>query len=1174
MLGPFEVREILGRGGMGVVFLGHHLSQDVDVAIKVITRRGAELPYYRAALENEVRAVATLNHPGIVRILDYGTINDEAEILTGGEFKAGSPYFVMENLEGGTLSRVAGKLTWKQVRAVLLTILDALAHAHALDVVHRDLKPGNILLGEFGGRMIPRLVDFGLAIATERKFFARRSVGTPHYMAPEQFEQPWRNHGPWSDLYSLGCIAYELICGKRAVSGATVHNLMEAHIAGDHRPISTVLRLPDGFEAWLEHMMAPEYTRRFQSAAEAARLLMQIDDAGVGDVRPPDATSMPIGGVTPVLDVYRVSPDEGDEGDSFGRTWTTLGSGVAVEAIPQTWAGPRFSRAPMKVVGAGLGLFGLRRIPLVGRDDELTFLWRRLREVSGERMPQTVIIRSTGGTGKSHLVEWFVQRVRELGIAHVLDASPSKDRGRIDPIARMVSGYFRTVGATASEASLIVREELERLGVFDSYRHRALTRLASAFGGQDQDDDAFEFSTPRQRHAVVRSLLESLSAEAPVVLVFDDAYLDSDVWQLTQVVSRAGVRALTILVVTDEELATQPELAALVDEVTADPKSDVMELAPMSAVEHEAMITEVANLEPDLTLELSERTLGHPRMAIELIGDWVARGVLEVGETGFVLSSGALAMIPDSMHEVWTARIDEVVEHHGENARVALELAAALGHEVDLSEWAVLCEQSRVKVAQDSGGKQTGMSGMRDAGGLDLVGSLLERRLARKTETGWAFAHAVLRESLIRSAREQGRWRDHVMRCAYLVETTYDSTRPSVAERLGRYLMEAGEFERALTPLEMGAVGRRDLGEYSASQRLMSEYMRALERLGVPYEDPRWGRAWSYRSRVFINAGRPQEARKWGERALRAAESQGWTRVEIEARVWTAAALTWLGDSEAGERVGEAWEALNTFDGEVNPAVYGFQAYLLTSQGRFDEARTLLNRVLENPDEHTPREIAHSHHHRCRLAIFEKDWETALHHSHAAFELFESMGHYPAMASALEYAAEVKRLSGDVDGAREIYARCIDLQESIGYPASLSQINLASIELDSGDYDRSETLYMLALESLRSAKRRRAIVTATAGLCAALSGRGRWDAAASLREDIREMFDEAMESEPDIGKLLFKAGGLGAEASMPYHAEEAYRLALRQFEHLGDATRVEETEARLESLESFGFEDL
>jgi len=149
-LGPFLLQEVIGRAGMGVVWQGIHEEQGVPVAVKVLTVQGSQDPLYLASIRNEVRGVAGLDHPAVVKVYDQGTIPKNISLATDGELSPGSPYLVMELLEGGVLLPLCGRMGWAQVWRVLVRILEGLAHAHARGVIHRDIKPSNILLRRKG----------------------------------------------------------------------------------------------------------------------------------------------------------------------------------------------------------------------------------------------------------------------------------------------------------------------------------------------------------------------------------------------------------------------------------------------------------------------------------------------------------------------------------------------------------------------------------------------------------------------------------------------------------------------------------------------------------------------------------------------------------------------------------------------------------------------------------------------------------------------------------------------------------------------------------------------------------------------------------------------------------------------------------------------------------------
>src|SRR5687768_16572890 len=163
-LGPFELERPIGRGGMAEVWLGVHRRQQQRVAVKVLTGERAREEAFIRALKNEIHNVARLHHPGIILLFDTGEVDDTAERVTGGRFAAGSPWFAMELASHGALSPKRLPLPWSTTRMLLLSLLDALSHAHARGVIHRDIKPGNILLcAPDDPRPGLKLTDFGIA---------------------------------------------------------------------------------------------------------------------------------------------------------------------------------------------------------------------------------------------------------------------------------------------------------------------------------------------------------------------------------------------------------------------------------------------------------------------------------------------------------------------------------------------------------------------------------------------------------------------------------------------------------------------------------------------------------------------------------------------------------------------------------------------------------------------------------------------------------------------------------------------------------------------------------------------------------------------------------------------------------------------------------------------------
>lgn len=244
-LGVYRLEEKLGEGGMGVVYRARHALLRRPTAVKLLPPEKVGT-HSLARFEREVQLTAGLTHPNTVTVFDYGRTPD------------GVFYYAMELLDGATLSEVVavgGPMPARRVVHVLKGVTGALAEAHALGLVHRDLKPGNVMLCQHGGRPdVPKLLDFGLVkdvrggqdiTVTQDQTLA----GTPHYMAPEVIRRA-DAAGPASDLYALGAVAYFLLTGEQVFDGGTVVEVCSQHLHEEPEPPSRRLgaRVPEMLE--------------------------------------------------------------------------------------------------------------------------------------------------------------------------------------------------------------------------------------------------------------------------------------------------------------------------------------------------------------------------------------------------------------------------------------------------------------------------------------------------------------------------------------------------------------------------------------------------------------------------------------------------------------------------------------------------------------------------------------------------------------------------------------------------------------------------------------------------------------------------------------------------------------------------------------------------------------
>jgi serine/threonine-protein kinase len=265
----YRLLRLLGEGGMGAVWLAHNVTLDSEVAIKLIRNEAA--PEAKARLLQEARAAARLSHPSIVRVFDFG------------QTALGDPFIVMEHLSGGSLAQLidqAGRIPATEAVALILPVAKALLLAHEKSVVHRDLKPDNVLLvHEDGGGMRPKIVDFGLAKSPDDGIdraltIAGTVLGSPDYMSPEQARG--RSDISWpSDLWSFTIIVYEMITGRRPFDGPNYNALLSAIILDE--PVPTTQLGAGDAALWgiLERGLQKDPGRRWASTREMVTALIE-----------------------------------------------------------------------------------------------------------------------------------------------------------------------------------------------------------------------------------------------------------------------------------------------------------------------------------------------------------------------------------------------------------------------------------------------------------------------------------------------------------------------------------------------------------------------------------------------------------------------------------------------------------------------------------------------------------------------------------------------------------------------------------------------------------------------------------------------------------------------------------------------------------------------------------
>ena len=801
---------------MGIVHRAEHVQTGTPAAIKFVLERESDRDYL-AAFEEEARAVGRLSHPGVVALFDYGRLD------------AGDPYLVMELADRTLHGHAFGG--WGELRFALLQLLDALAHVHARRLVHMDLKPSNVLVkGASQGSLLGarlRLSDFGVAYRSGTGS-ASGSAGTPSYMAPEQLLGQVTQIGPWTDLYALGCIAYEAACGRPPFARTSRSQLAAAHMGHPRPQVVGQFALPAEFQRWLHTLLAIQARERFQDAAHAAFALTTLghESGESSPVAVPVAefatlTSIASSSLAPSIELVVAS----SAGDVCWSTWPR-------PPVPDDWRPPNSWIPPLETLAVGAGLLGIRPAPYVGRVPARSQLWSAFRQSLLTSRPGCVVLSGGAGYGKSRLAQWLVERVEEVGAARTMSAFHTRAGGAQDGAVGML------LNELGSERSAVARQSA--VGASDQPQRLLEVLFPSGVArAADPDGDT----------QAVTSLLAQIAKERPLVVWLDDVQWGPGALRIAIDGLRA-IRASILFVVTvrTEGLADRPTESALLKILEGTKGYEPLEVGPLTPGERRELATRLLGVGTRVADQLSIQTGGHPLLMLKLLEQWVDTGRLVPTRSGYSLRG--VASEPMDVAQVWRVQLETTLAGAALDSVVALELAATLSRTPDVGEWE--------RLTLDAGVRLTGA----------VLRRLVHRGVLIEVDGKVRFTHEMARDAVVEHARQAGRYETHCARCASVIESLYPPGYPGRAERLGRHLLEARQFAPAMSPLGDGAMERFHRTEFAASGALLTMQEEAMLGAGLTQDTPIWRGLLVLRIRNANMAGDIRAAQQAADRLL------------------------------------------------------------------------------------------------------------------------------------------------------------------------------------------------------------------------------------------------------------------------------------------------------------------
>ncbi len=810
LLNRYELTNELGRGGMGVVYRAHDPWLDREVAVKVIPA-GRLNPENEERFQREARLVAAMDHPSIVTIHDFGR-------------HEGALFFVMPWAQGRLLRewiREAG-LNLDETLDIAVQVAEGLDYSHSHGVIHRDVKPDNIMVARDGGRPRVRVMDFGLAHGTTAERLTRSGglLGTLVYLSPEQVATSAVDGR--SDIYSLGTVLYECLAGEPPFSG-TIYSLLYRISHEPPRSLkSRGVEIDDELDEIVMRCLAKDPGARFQRGRDLAEVLarhrQQLQREGRSAVIP----SAPVRG-------------------SLAQLPLLVGREAEIEKLRSCLDAATSGECRLFLVAGEAGVGKTRLL------DELAALARR-RNLQ--------VLRSRFADRESAIpYQGLCELIQDFFRARRQAPSSSAEAGAEDPLIPQLADL-----ATDLVTLFPVLSEIPEL-------------RAASLREEGEDDDtgivAFRDSG-RDRAAYVFELLartlSRLAGEAPMVLLLEDLHAgDVSIEALRYIVHRLAPMPFLIAgSYRHTEIDREHPLSGLIKSFQDDPRCSSITLEPLQDDAFRALLaTELGSdeMEESLVRQVRSATEGNPSFALELVRSLVATGEVQRSDDGAWSFSGSEGIAAHALPETMQQAVERRIERLAPELREVLSVASVLGRSFEFEDLGKLLEE---------------IDALPDLDLEEAVDALIGHELLaeeRKRRGDWlSFTRGVVRDVLYQELSRRKRRMLH-RRHAFELERRHRDHLERVEARLVHHFAMGGVAEKTVTyALE---VARSSLLAFSPEDAILAAET-ALERVEEVMDSPRAeGQLREILARAHRQAGSNVRALEEASRAANALESAG-----------------------------------------------------------------------------------------------------------------------------------------------------------------------------------------------------------------------------------------------------------------------------------------------------------